>query len=468
MQRRIRLAEIYADAARVNSLNGDYKAGYESGLEAEKLYAGSGKVNNSPGLLMINMLTITGQYREAAARAEGMKNVQTFTEQEKYLFGIQLDLIELNRLGGLKKATVDDAAEFERLFSSTLSMLTETPSLAAGPGMEFMTQMVFDEFINYKMRTGNYNDAHYYNEIKKLALASARSGRNLLKKADATVMGRLNSLIPEGYVYINISKNRNDLFIWIIDSKEKKTFIIPDGYTSVEKISAGYEVQAAAGRDLSVFSRDLQALLSPVYSSLKNKKNIIVCCDSWTEKIPLEITGDGRMLCEQYSIVYISSPLQLSGGAAERVASVQILSYSDDDHRQYIERAAVRESGVPFAISDRADGGAAHIAEAVNYRRSEPFFTDKNGRSLEKLVSGSRMAYITAAKSRGIKVREVKSKDTANFANLITVRVHTDKKSHTVAGTLFGHQEGRIVMIDAYRVDVDPKGWLIVGPHLDR
>lgn len=72
------------------------------------------------------------------------------------------------------------------------------------------------------------------------------------------------------------------------------------------------------------------------------------------------------------------------------------------------------------------------------------------------------------AKSRGIKVREVKSKDTANFANLITVRVHTDKKSHTVAGTLFGHQEGRIVMIDAYRVDVDPKGWLIVGPHLDR
>ncbi|WP_378951656.1 phosphoglycerate dehydrogenase [Pelosinus sp. sgz500959] len=72
------------------------------------------------------------------------------------------------------------------------------------------------------------------------------------------------------------------------------------------------------------------------------------------------------------------------------------------------------------------------------------------------------------AKSRGIKIREVKSKEAANFSNLITVCVHTDKKSHTVAGTLFGHEEGRIVMIDAYRVDVDPRGWLIVGPHINR
>jgi len=72
------------------------------------------------------------------------------------------------------------------------------------------------------------------------------------------------------------------------------------------------------------------------------------------------------------------------------------------------------------------------------------------------------------AKSRGIKIREVKTKETANFANLITVSIHTDKKSHVVAGTLFGRTEGRIVMIDGYRVDVEPKGWLIVGPHINR
>lgn len=72
------------------------------------------------------------------------------------------------------------------------------------------------------------------------------------------------------------------------------------------------------------------------------------------------------------------------------------------------------------------------------------------------------------AKARGIKAKEIKSKETANFANLLTVRIRTDKGSHMVAGTLFGKEEARIVMIDGYRVDVDPSGWLLIGPHIDK
>ena len=71
------------------------------------------------------------------------------------------------------------------------------------------------------------------------------------------------------------------------------------------------------------------------------------------------------------------------------------------------------------------------------------------------------------AKSRGIKVKEVKIKETDNFANLIKVRVTTDKDYCCVKGTLFG-KEGRIVMINDYRVDFVPQGWLMIGPHIDR
>ena len=71
------------------------------------------------------------------------------------------------------------------------------------------------------------------------------------------------------------------------------------------------------------------------------------------------------------------------------------------------------------------------------------------------------------AKSRGIKIKEVKFKDTENFANLIKVRVATDKDYCCVKGTLFG-KEGRIVMINDYRVDFVPQGWLMIGPHIDR
>lgn len=72
----------------------------------------------------------------------------------------------------------------------------------------------------------------------------------------------------------------------------------------------------------------------------------------------------------------------------------------------------------------------------------------------------------TVAKSRGIKVREVKSEETELFANLISVRVRTDKGEYRVGGTLFG-QEGRIVMINEDRVDITPKGRQLIIPHND-
>lgn len=71
------------------------------------------------------------------------------------------------------------------------------------------------------------------------------------------------------------------------------------------------------------------------------------------------------------------------------------------------------------------------------------------------------------AKARGIIVKEVKSKDTKNFVDLITITVKTDKSEHLVAGTLFGKKEGRIVEIDDFRVDIDPIGWLLIIPHGD-
>ncbi len=59
-------------------------------------------------------------------------------------------------------------------------------------------------------------------------------------------------------------------------------------------------------------------------------------------------------------------------------------------------------------------------------------------------------------------IKEVKSKETVNFVDLITVTIRTDKSEHRVAGTLFGKTEGRIVEIDDFRVDIDPVGWLLL------
>lgn len=71
------------------------------------------------------------------------------------------------------------------------------------------------------------------------------------------------------------------------------------------------------------------------------------------------------------------------------------------------------------------------------------------------------------AKERNIKVKEIKDKSVENFANLITVSVVAHGKTQTVQGTLFG-DEGRIVTINSYRVDVDPHARILICPHINR
>ncbi|WP_313991798.1 phosphoglycerate dehydrogenase [uncultured Selenomonas sp.] len=82
----------------------------------------------------------------------------------------------------------------------------------------------------------------------------------------------------------------------------------------------------------------------------------------------------------------------------------------------------------------------------------------------------SEINYVNApgvAKSRGIKVVEVKEKETAHFSTLITVRVTAAGGTAEVQGTLFG-TEGRIVRINRFRVDVDPHARILICPHINR
>jgi len=80
------------------------------------------------------------------------------------------------------------------------------------------------------------------------------------------------------------------------------------------------------------------------------------------------------------------------------------------------------------------------------------------------------------AKKFGIKVTESKTEDIENFSSLISVatslRVEEKGKEKgeikTVAGTLFGKDDPRIVKIDGYRVDALPSGYMLICSFLDK
>jgi D-3-phosphoglycerate dehydrogenase len=72
------------------------------------------------------------------------------------------------------------------------------------------------------------------------------------------------------------------------------------------------------------------------------------------------------------------------------------------------------------------------------------------------------------ARQRGIKVKESTIKDTSIYNNLVTVKVKTSNQDYTLAGTLFGKNDIRIVQIGDYHIEVVPSRFMFVSKYIDK
>ncbi len=84
---------------------------------------------------------------------------------------------------------------------------------------------------------------------------------------------------------------------------------------------------------------------------------------------------------------------------------------------------------------------------------------------------GSMVNYVNAphlARERGIRVVEARSSTSEGFANMIRLTVTGAEGEHSVCGTLFGHDDYRIVRVDDYHVEAVPQGNILVLLNDDR
>lgn len=72
------------------------------------------------------------------------------------------------------------------------------------------------------------------------------------------------------------------------------------------------------------------------------------------------------------------------------------------------------------------------------------------------------------AEQRGIQITEVKHTASSGYEFLITVTVKTEAGSHSIAGTIFGAGNQRIVRVDDYWVELPLEGIYIVAYHTDK
>ncbi len=71
-------------------------------------------------------------------------------------------------------------------------------------------------------------------------------------------------------------------------------------------------------------------------------------------------------------------------------------------------------------------------------------------------------------KQRGIAVTETKSDSGADFANLMTVTVTTDRDDTVLAGTTFGRKDIRIVRINQLHLNAIPEGYILLIYNRDQ
>lgn len=89
---------------------------------------------------------------------------------------------------------------------------------------------------------------------------------------------------------------------------------------------------------------------------------------------------------------------------------------------------------------------------------------------LEPVVK-DRVNYVNAkllAKSRGIDVLESLDSTASEYTDLIEVRVSNGSGSFTMAGTLFGMREPRIVELNGYKIDMEPAPYMLLVRNEDK
>ena len=71
------------------------------------------------------------------------------------------------------------------------------------------------------------------------------------------------------------------------------------------------------------------------------------------------------------------------------------------------------------------------------------------------------------ARERGIRVVERQQHDVADYASLIEVEIVTERQRGSVAGTLFGKRDPRIVRMDQVPIEAVPEGHMLVFSNQD-
>jgi len=148
--------------------------------------------------------------------------------------------------------------------------------------------------------------------------------------------------------------------------------------------------------------------------------------------------------------------------------SVEISDFGLLEHfKQYIELterigifAAQFVSGGLKRVEISASGECTEALQPLRLSLLKGLLTPATGGN----VNFVNAAYL--ARQRGIKINSVETEN-ADYTNLVSCTVTTEKESCLIEGTVFGDELPRIVRINEFYMDVNPRGYLLAIKNAD-
>lgn len=205
-----------------------------------------------------------------------------------------------------------------------------------------------------------------------------------------------------------------------------------------------------------------------------------------SEDSPLRSLGDRILLTPHLGASTEEAQIKVAVDVAEQIACV----LSGESARSAVNIPSMRpellEPVKPYLpLAEKLGALVAQIMHGPARRIEILYQGGLAGKAVEPLTTAVLKGILTqavpegvnyvnatlVAKERGLEVREARSSEVKDYADLITVTLVGDQGRHTVAGTLLsatGPGGGeRLVQIDDFTFNLSPQGYVLLIPHQD-
>ena len=125
-------------------------------------------------------------------------------------------------------------------------------------------------------------------------------------------------------------------------------------------------------------SLELNKIFKPINQYLKTKKMVFISTDEDMEMVPYEIIGDKIMQEESHNIVYLATLSQKIPELSIKNFNVTVLGEKNERTIDYLEKIAIKETGIDYQVSDSINEGIGHFHSKVTYKKNRgEFFVGK-------------------------------------------------------------------------------------------